>query len=316
MIKEDLLDFKYYLDRLSKFMQESYGINEQVKIFWSLLKQVNDCYDEFFKEVDFYHHNFESGNGLLDKIGNIFGCQRCFTIPVFDSNEAVASYIKVDLTDEEYLLYIKTQVIKQNFTGDRKTLQELYSTYINGRIQQGLIDLRFLYITIDDEVNGATCNIYWDIDNPSDNLKNLFLNGYLTIESMGIRYRRIVLNFNQLAYYYEDGEIPSNFNYYHLDMYEAIDTEPDDWAENYNKYYIVTASPNIDTNWIENTYYEKVDNDYVLVVNKPANWYDPDSSENPKGSYGNYYTLTIVQNTDPNFRSNIFKHVEKGGCYS
>ena len=61
MIREDLLEFQYYLERLSKFMQESYGITGQVETFFQLLAEVNRYYDEFFAEMDCFRKG-SSGN--------------------------------------------------------------------------------------------------------------------------------------------------------------------------------------------------------------------------------------------------------------
>ena len=82
MINELLLDLKYYFDRLSKFMRESQGISGQVETFFSLLKQVDSYYDEFFSELHYtFDLNAKSENAeitpakgeLLDSIGAVFG---------------------------------------------------------------------------------------------------------------------------------------------------------------------------------------------------------------------------------------------------
>ena len=45
---EQLLTGKYYTDRLSLFMKESYGICEQMDIFYTLLVKIDQIYDELF----------------------------------------------------------------------------------------------------------------------------------------------------------------------------------------------------------------------------------------------------------------------------
>ena len=321
MIREDLLEFQYYLDRLSKFMQESYGIDEQVRTFHSLLEQVNNYFDEFFREINLFDiknengeiiypaYNFSGYAPLLDNIGAIFNCQRNFTIPHYNNALQVISYSEINLTDDEYLIYIKTQIIKQNFDGTRETLQKLYTTYMNNKIQKGILDLIFIYIT-DDDPDGAVCNIIWNEDNPTDNLKLLFENGYLTIESMGIRYRRYYLNIQELAKYYKNGVPVTIFNYYYLKQYTLLVNKPDDWDSNYESYFVIT-NPTVVGNgdpWIENTIYTKNGNDYILSNREPANW---------DSAYSNYYTITITPNTTSTWSANTFHKLEtKGGKYN
>ena len=314
MIREDLLEFQYYLDRLSKFMQESYGIDEQVRTFWSILEQVNSYYDEFFNEIDFFHTTYKDGNPLLNKIGHLFGCERNFTIRYWDQDALEYKYTSVDLNDDEYLIYIKTQVIKQNFDGRRETLQKLYSTWKDNKPVEGIINLRFLYTTEENERSNAVCTIRWDTNTPSENLRKLFENGYLTIESIGIRYIRQIVNFNEFAYYYKSGETPTIYNYYAIHKYEVLSTIPDDWHVNdgYKNYFQIVEQSLADEPdapaWADNTYYRKSGLDYILIENKPANW---------DGAYIHYYTLTITPNNNSTFTPNAFyKYTMAGGRYS
>lgn len=269
MIREDLTEFRYYLEALSKFMQESYGISEQVKTFWSLLKQVDDYYDEYLRELDFFEVNRKPGETswnvegeTLDKIGAIFGCQRKFTIPVYDTANMfnIVDYAQIDMNDDEFLVYIKTQVIKQNFDGTRETLQRLYSTFVDGKIQEGLIPQRFLYTT-EYAPDGAICTIRWDEESPSQTLAKLFDNGYLTIESMGIRYRRQITNFNDLAYYAK--------NEYRL---LASPSAPSDWGD-VDKYFSISEIGPASQSWDPfGVYAKKINGVYVVCPNEPTNW--------------------------------------------
>lgn len=309
MIREDLLEFTYYLKRLSKFMQESYGIDEQVKTFWAQLKQVDDYYNTFFEELDVFNHTYSIGNEeeMLDKIGAIFGCFRKFTIPVIDGNGLITGYEEVNLNNSDFLQYIKTQIIKQNFDGKRETLQKIYSTYVDGKIIKGLTDLEFIYATVDG--SPATCTIYWATENPSPNLLILFENGYLTIESLGIEYRRIQTNINNLAYYYLDPETPKSSNYYAYLEYALTTSQPSDWSSNYEDYYTVIASLNSNPTWDDtNDYYKKVGDDYIFIECKPVCW-DTD--------YNTFYILMPMKNTSSTWSANTYyKETDLGGLYS
>ena len=322
MIRKDLLDLQYYLDRLSKFMQESYGIDKQVETFQTLLKQINEYYDRYFEELNFFKYDeYEEGSELLNMIGKVFNCERSFTLPIYDVNNplTIIGYESVDLNNDEYLMYIKTQVIKQNFDGGRETLQKLYSTYINGQNHPGILeDFYILYTT----PANARCEIRWNAENPSENLRKLFENGYLTIESMGIMYTRSIENFNKFAYFeiqYADlvKVEPSPFdptNYYKISAtqptstwdsskiyaklvngrYVILDEEPVNWADIYQNCVILEQGSAGDV-WAADTYYSITpENDYnkfaqdkyIRISTQPADW-----------GTGKYYSISAAAAT-------------------
>lgn len=315
MIRKDLLELQYYFNRLSKFMQESYGITGQVQTFWSLLKQVNDCYDDMFKRMDLFQVNKKEGESypnpegeLLDKIGAIFGCEREFTVPIYDPSNPleIEDYAQISLTDSEFIDYIKTQAIKQNFDGSRGTLQSLYSTYVNGVAKPGLVDLRFLYITEDmsGSNESAVCVIRWDIENPSDNMRILFENGYLTVESLGILYKRVVTNFNNLAYYYDGVSDPTPQNRYAQTLCSLLESEPADWAN--GGYYSVIG--NATSTWDPSEIYAVLSgSDYLLIPNKPSNWPD---------FYSNCKVLAKTDGSETYAANTYYEAETVGGLYA
>lgn len=206
MIREDLLEFKYYLDRLSMFMKQSYGINEHIEIFYQQLYQVNKCYDELIATLQIFNRNPDDEilSDTLDNLGNIFGCYRKFTINYIDSNNNPV-YKEINLEDDnDFLVYIKCQIIKQNFDGTFGQLQTLYST----ENQNGLVPLKLTYVI--SRANSLDCDIYFDNNgNFSQDIKDLFLAGYLSIESMGIKYTRHLENTGGIAMFALD-DIASN----------------------------------------------------------------------------------------------------------
>ena len=205
MIRKDLLDFQYYLNRLSMFMKESYGIAEQNEIFYRQLYQVNTQFDKFFKNLDIWG-NDEIPSEALDLIGSIFGCYRNFTIKLNDS------YVQIDLDDNDFILYIKCQIVKQNFKGTNEELIKLYTTYN----KEGLLKLQFDYILLA-TVGSLNCRIYFSNFNDfSSNIQNLFDAGYLTIESMGINYDREKLNISSIATFAPD-DLLTEYDYYKFD---------------------------------------------------------------------------------------------------
>lgn len=204
MLREDLLEFKYYLDRLSMFMKESHGIAEQTEIFYRQLVQVNSALDQFFGQLDIFGFTGEptESSAVLDKIGAIFECYRNFTVLVPEQGQTPAHHVEVDLDDRDFAVYIKCQIAKQNFMGTREELAKIYSTYDESEKKRGLLDLTFIYVfyqvtdTTPVFLNSSQCDIYWSnaTEYSSAKLEALFRAGYLTIESMGILYNRTITN--------------------------------------------------------------------------------------------------------------------------
>ena len=224
MIREDLLQFKYYLDRLSMFMRESYGIQEHVEIFYQQLKRVNKEFDYLFDQLDIFNvQNKELPpdyiSNLIDKIGAIFGCYRKFTIYLD------GQYEELELDDKDFIIYIECQIVKQNFKGTREELSKIYKTYEEGEVTKGsLLDLIMVYVLYQVPtgnppiLNSIQCNIYWsNYSQYSENLLKLFLGGYLTIESMGILYNRLNQNINDLMIYADKITTLNDGDYYTLD---------------------------------------------------------------------------------------------------
>lgn len=192
MIREDLLEFQYYLDRLSMFMKESYGITEQTEIFYRQLYEVNQQLDFAFTNLDIWN-NQNIKSEFLDLIGAIFGLRRSFNIEytyINDQQEEINVKKNISLNDNDFLIYIKCQIIKQNFQGTNEELERLYTHYKNNKQEAGLIDLCFIYILT---IGSANCSIYFQNSSSfSENIIELFKAGYLTIESMGIKYTKDV----------------------------------------------------------------------------------------------------------------------------
>lgn len=307
MIRKDLLDLEYYLNRLSKFMKESYGINEQVETFYSLLAQVNSYYDDFYNQLNFMKTSNPEG-ALLDLIGAIFGCRRNFNIPIYDPDHplTIIGYTEVNLNDSEFLTYIKTQLIKQNFDGRRETLQKLYATYIDGQLSTDhLLDLIFIYLPDGDSGN---CKILWNTnESPLGNLGKLFINGYLTIESLGINYTREITNVENLAYYFDQPweENPSpvpvgeSSNYYAVEKFVLLTTKPADWDENESKYYKMTTAT---IPWDNSKKYATNDADLIYQKYQPANititttdYVEMDNLTSESWAANTYYSLNLIK---------------------
>lgn len=213
MIREDLLEFQYYLNRLSMFMKESYGITEQTELFYRQLKTVNEQFDIFFNNLKIFDDKIVFLSDFLDLIGSYFECYRQFTI------QLNGSYIQINLqNNREFLDYIRCQIIKQNFKGTYDEIKRLYTHYENREIKSGLVDLQFDYVLLQEDQESLSCRIYFsNYNNYTEQIKNLFLAGYLTIESMGINYDRECINIYDISTFASDETLSlSNGDYYQL----------------------------------------------------------------------------------------------------
>ena len=217
MIRKDLLEFQYYLNRLSMFMKESYGITEQTELFYRQLKVVNEQFDIFFNNLKIFGDEIVHLSDFLDLIGSYFECYREFTI------QLNGSYIQINLEDNsEFLDYIKCQIIKQNFKGTYEEIKRLYTHLENNQVKQGLVDLQFDYILLKtslEDTSSLNCRIYFtNFNTYSEQIQNLFLAGYLTIESMGINYVRACINIYDISIFAADDiDVNSHPDYYEFD---------------------------------------------------------------------------------------------------
>lgn len=127
---------------------------------------------------------------LLDQIGEIYDLHR--TMIVVDDGDAE----EITLNDEEFLQLIKTQIIRNNFEGTNEQIAEFYKE----------CGLQMIYLN---QLPG-NCDIRFVIS-PSASNKNmrlLFLNGWITIESVGIAYTRAIYNTANLLLW--DGQAAAN----------------------------------------------------------------------------------------------------------
>lgn len=115
---------------------------------------------------------------VLDKLAKLFGISRNFSIPDLVGEDEDATK-EISLNDSDLLMLIRCQVIKNFFNGTFEDLLRCYK----------LINLPILPLT--DSINPAHCKIYLLLSNiyeVSQNVKDMFLAGLLSIESMGIYY--------------------------------------------------------------------------------------------------------------------------------
>lgn len=220
-INKQILTNIYYLDKLSMILKNSLGVVERINTLSNLLIKLDNVYEELLMSRDIFNDNYTDNitqdtntNKYLDMIGNIFGLSRNFTINAGSINKPTSyndietNYFKyVNLNDYEFLVYIKLQIIKQNFTGTREELATLYNLDSN---QKSISPLNFIYITQEGNSHGEV-KIYWqDTEGYSTDFMYMFLNGYLSIESMGIIYDRVIGNVKSIAVFRDINNKPTD----------------------------------------------------------------------------------------------------------
>lgn len=192
-----LQSFDYYRNLVPMYLQDVHGFLEQIKIFFDIGFQsgnflfcgndvvcgttlgftgssVLSSIDRTFSFLDIFNmsktHNDESSD-ILDKLAALFGVTRRFSVNVGEVKK------DLQLSDDDLLILIKFQVIKNFFDGSQERLSKC-------------ITLTGLPIMILTDTSGH-CKSYMLIqdDTPiSENVQYMFLAGLLNIESMGIRY--------------------------------------------------------------------------------------------------------------------------------
>lgn len=207
MIEKELRNFNWYLDRMPLYFKGSFGITEHFKILCDLLGTLDDLQDDTIKYLDIFSKDFVPNSVILDMIGAIYGLSRTLCPKYIYNNGIVENTNKINITlsDEEFVIYIKCQIIKNNYNGTFENVNNLYSNI------KDINNVQIFFTHSDNEgnaLNPAECAVYTTID-VSDNNFNLiclFINGLLTLETVGINYHYYFSN-APYAKWYESGDI-------------------------------------------------------------------------------------------------------------
>lgn len=122
-----------------------------------------------------------STSKMLDILGNLFGIRRVVSI-IYVNSSNIEVTEELSLSDEEFLTYIRCQIIKNNYNGSYKQFKAYYE--IAG-LQVGVLTKNSVFSPTD----SATANLYLiKNEKVTENIEKLFLSGALTIASLGIKY--------------------------------------------------------------------------------------------------------------------------------
>ena len=197
--QEDMLSYEnYFLDAIGSFLgisrtftintEEPYVIGESsVTIDEDTYTVVRDA-DGNIVSIDDVEVD-SSGLITIDskKYQIDFDANLLYDLPITNVSKTFNTKKQITLNNYEFLRYLRVEIVKANYYGTREELANLYQpTKVAG----------FIYVPTSFP---ATVNIYWTNTSfsplnlePSVNFKYLFLNGYLTIESVGIIYNKFI----------------------------------------------------------------------------------------------------------------------------
>lgn len=183
MLIEKLKQKEYYLSKLTMFLRNSYGIEEQVEVLWKVLTDIDTTIDDVFTALSMT--TTDDVDDLFDKLAELIGTKRQMDVTYLVNS--VPQYYTLTLTNAELLRAIKTRILQNNYVG---TFEEFISNY------QGI----GLEVLIYDTDTPSTVSIALN-NSPAltDNDKKLFLAGNYTIRSVGIVYQHSILDITRLA---------------------------------------------------------------------------------------------------------------------
>ena len=217
IIPQTLREFDYYKNKIPLYLQNSEGFIEHFRIWYDLLVSgVGNKSDILLNMLLIFDPNYLSylesidediqKDGyvcdILDKLGNIFGVNRYFKVTYEEAGEDKTEQLQ--LNNEEFLILIKGQIIKNYCEGTRQQIEEYYKS----------VGLQIYVQT--DTTSTATANLYLTTGTAgssydySDNIKKMFLGGMLIIDSVGIKYQKAFIDTDRLLFWDVINEQNSN----------------------------------------------------------------------------------------------------------
>lgn len=203
LIKDKLLSSDYYKNQLTLLLRNSYGVPQQIDLYTQILNVLNKRELDLFNLLgfgtedktieDFYHWNInleainlinENKSDLLDKLAEIVGCSRYY------------SFLDEPLNNTELYILIYFKIKQNNFLGTNKEMEDLYNEIFN----KVNYNVTISYITDPNET--STCFIILNCETGKyGNIVELFKHDMLLLKSVGIKYKKLVLEQDKLGYF-------------------------------------------------------------------------------------------------------------------
>lgn len=183
MLNDKLKSKQYYLDKLTMFLKNSYGIQEQVNVLWELLTDIDTSVNDVFTALSM--SEIENIDDTLNKLAELVGTKR--QLDVSYNVDGVKTYFTLTLNNAELLRAIKTRILQNNYTG---TFEEFANNYQRMGLE---------VLVYDSAGSASVALVLNDSANLTDNDKHLFLSGNYSIRSMGITYEHSIQALSLLA---------------------------------------------------------------------------------------------------------------------
>lgn len=225
---------KMYASILQNLNECSQNLFDRLNIFY--YKDENDNYFTKNKPDDMSLNAYKNAKSdyWLDMVGDILGLNRNVVVNIhYFEDQEDPEYRDIVLTNLEFLIYIEATIARNTFDGSTETLRKIYTgssiynadayrkntnldssvrEYYESIIQPSFLQkLNIIYRTLNTEPDAQDterlcCEIvvFGDENFVSDNLRYLFYNGFLTIESVGITYNREIKSDFIGAEYHEE----------------------------------------------------------------------------------------------------------------
>lgn len=209
-VPDKIKSYEWYYNKLPLYLKNSYGFSEHFRIWYELLisgdkNGIVNVGDTLLYLFNIFDKNFlqtianfpDSGategnygtvSDFLDKLGYLFGVIRNFSVTYKNDNDENVTE-DLSLNNEDFLLLIKAQIIKNYCEGTYEQIKGYYNS----------AGLDVFLITTED---GASAHVslatHPDSSKYSLNVEKMFKSGLMRIESMGITYTegvRVLVSF-------------------------------------------------------------------------------------------------------------------------
>lgn len=192
---DKLKDFDYYVKKCPLYLQNSDGFIEHFRIWYDFLITQEKAGEEVLNLINIFDPEYEdkyiSGDiplatSMLENLGSIFNISHNFSVNYGEGD------VQLELTDSEFLILLKAQILKNYSLGSYEQMKELYSK------------LGWTIVYVNNTPADVTVNYVTLVEVPAQvpltpNLEECWKAGLLTIQSMGINYRYVVSSFDTIA---------------------------------------------------------------------------------------------------------------------
>lgn len=201
MLKEKLTNKKYYLDNMSMFLKESYGVEEQLDMFVDWLKSMDNLADVSISCLNIWNPKYK--NDLkrkisndedfkpLDNLASLIGISRETKIYYYVEGETKPVYEILHFSNDDLIDLIKINIIQNNYKGTTKELIDLYQNKLNYNIWiVPSLKTNTMY-------KSAYCDVYLEVYKRdgtliSENIQKMFKYSNLFLRSLGIEYNALL----------------------------------------------------------------------------------------------------------------------------